>query len=577
MTAVITLTLAGADTGPFNLYSNVDGYISAFANNITRAQLLAGYATDALPNFTTIVKIKSVGECLNSVEVVVPPQTCYNFLPTDSYYLLDYIIKPTTSYFYGFFDGYVENDIPTLYKNLVKLNLDLTLDTSFDVGVGFDEILYTGCSILEQPDGKIIVTGTFLTYQGVTKNRIVRLNTDASIDATFITGTGFDGFTQSPAIDSNDSVIITGLFSDYNGTPAFRIARLLSNGTIDPTFITGTGFNNTTTDVLVNPDNSMFILGYFDTYNGVAVSPGIIKLMEDGSVDPSFNAGTGIDPYLPNNANYFARIAGETSFYVGGYLTDYNGTTISQIIKLNIDGTVDTSFNSGTGFDGINLYSMNVIWGDKLLIEGDFLNYNGTPSNYSIILNSDGTVYYTFDLVYRGPVVIGNNLFAAEDNDCLKLLHTFVPDVTPPTIINGGALYQANPVDPCDPLMYPYTVEIPFPTPYSFGLMFSPYKIWSDIEYIEVMSVTLVAGLEIKYNGITVTPGDLLYPISADVWVNTMETIRSTFDCDLISEVWTVRIKLYDSPISNVANYTIYFNQQSCPDCLTTTSTTTTI
>jgi hypothetical protein len=41
----ITLVVAGSDTGPFNLYSNADGYLSAFASNVTRAQLLAGYIT----------------------------------------------------------------------------------------------------------------------------------------------------------------------------------------------------------------------------------------------------------------------------------------------------------------------------------------------------------------------------------------------------------------------------------------------------------------------------------------------------------------------------------------------------
>jgi len=171
----------------------------------------------------------------------------------------------------------------------------------------------------------------------------------------------------------------------------------------------------------------MFILGYFDTYNGTSVSPGIVKLLPNGNIDPSFSAGTGIDPYVPNNANYFARIVGETSFYIGGFLTAYNGISVSQIIKLNIDGTVDTSFDSGTGFDGVNLYSLAVIWGDKLIIEGDFLNYNGTPSNYAIILNADGSVYYTFDSVYMSPIVIGNNLFASIEEDCLELLHTFIP------------------------------------------------------------------------------------------------------------------------------------------------------
>jgi hypothetical protein len=57
----ITLVVAGSDTGPFNLYSNADGYLSAFASNVTRAQLLAGYITNDLPAGTTLVKVKSLG------------------------------------------------------------------------------------------------------------------------------------------------------------------------------------------------------------------------------------------------------------------------------------------------------------------------------------------------------------------------------------------------------------------------------------------------------------------------------------------------------------------------------------
>lgn len=518
MTGIITLNIAGADTGPFNLYSNINGYISAFAVNITKSQLLAGYATDAIPNLTTIIRVMSNGNCTNYIDIVVPPQECYNFLPTDSYYLLDTISKPSYGYAYGSFNGYVENGIITSYKNLIKLNIDLTIDTSFDVGIGFDEILYTGSSILEQPDGKIIVTGTFLTYQGITKNRIVRLNTDASIDSTFITGTGFDDFTQSPGIDSNGSIIVTGIFSSYNGTSSPRIARLLSNGTLDPSFIIGTGFNNTTTDVLVNSDDSMFVLGYFDSYNGTSVSPGIIKLLSNGSIDSSFDAGTGIDPYVPNNANYFARIAGETSFYVGGYLTDYNGTTISQIIKLNMDGTVDTSFNSGTGFDGTQLYSLIIIWGDKLLIEGDFLNYNGTPSNYAIILNADGSVYYTFDLVYVSPIVIGNNLFAAEYDDCLQLLHTFVPQSCD---IEGTGVIISTP-----------TTTTTTTAPLCYSYRSAPYDGVFNLSYIDCNGVTQVI-VDTCYSVIC------HYDVCARSIISSSETMSILGTCELTTTTTT--------------------------------------
>ena len=75
MTLFITLSLAQADTGPFNLFSNADGYISAIALNVTKAELLFGYAIPSAPAGTTIVRVKSIGTCRNSIDVVVGATT----------------------------------------------------------------------------------------------------------------------------------------------------------------------------------------------------------------------------------------------------------------------------------------------------------------------------------------------------------------------------------------------------------------------------------------------------------------------------------------------------------------------
>lgn len=71
MTAIITLTTAGADTGPYNLFSDVDGYYSAFATNVSQAELLAGYYTEAIPDGTFKVRIMSIGTCTNYINVDV--------------------------------------------------------------------------------------------------------------------------------------------------------------------------------------------------------------------------------------------------------------------------------------------------------------------------------------------------------------------------------------------------------------------------------------------------------------------------------------------------------------------------
>jgi len=76
MTVLITLTAAGTDTGPFSLFSNTDGYTLPFATGISKATLLGGYSSTAVPDGTTTIRIKSAGVCVNSIDVgVVVPTT----------------------------------------------------------------------------------------------------------------------------------------------------------------------------------------------------------------------------------------------------------------------------------------------------------------------------------------------------------------------------------------------------------------------------------------------------------------------------------------------------------------------
>jgi hypothetical protein len=76
MTVLITLTTAGSDSGPFDLYSNLDGFVSAFESGVSKASLEAGYASALVPDYTTAVRIKSNGElCTNYVDVFLENTT----------------------------------------------------------------------------------------------------------------------------------------------------------------------------------------------------------------------------------------------------------------------------------------------------------------------------------------------------------------------------------------------------------------------------------------------------------------------------------------------------------------------
>lgn len=67
MTALITLTLAGTDVGPFDLYSDTDGYITPFETGVSRSALVAGYTSTLVPDGSTQVLAQSTGVCIRDL------------------------------------------------------------------------------------------------------------------------------------------------------------------------------------------------------------------------------------------------------------------------------------------------------------------------------------------------------------------------------------------------------------------------------------------------------------------------------------------------------------------------------
>lgn len=75
MTVYIIFNVAGSDTGPFNLYSDVDGYSSPFESSVTKADLLAGYISTSVPLGTTVIRAVSFGTCTNYLDMPIQSTT----------------------------------------------------------------------------------------------------------------------------------------------------------------------------------------------------------------------------------------------------------------------------------------------------------------------------------------------------------------------------------------------------------------------------------------------------------------------------------------------------------------------
>ena len=91
MTVLITLTTAGSDSGPFNLYSDVDGFTSAFEVGVAKIDLLAGYSSSLVPDPTTIIRVMSVNPlCTNYIDLELYPVTTTTTTTLPLEFLLSY-------------------------------------------------------------------------------------------------------------------------------------------------------------------------------------------------------------------------------------------------------------------------------------------------------------------------------------------------------------------------------------------------------------------------------------------------------------------------------------------------------
>ncbi len=289
-------------------------------------------------------------------------------------------------------------------NRIARLNTNMTFDSTFAVGTGANGSV--GATAI-QSDGKVIIAGSFTTYNGVARNGIARLNTNGSLDTTFTVGTGiFDAISAgigALALQSDGKILIAGNFTSYNGTTKVNIARLNANGTIDTTFNSSftTSSGNMVHCIAIQADGKILIGGSFVTYGSTSSSK-IVRLNSNGSIDLTFNVGTGFTTTFGNTTLYAMKLQSDGKVLVGGYLFTFNGTNINHLIRINTNGTIDTTFikdyTIGTLAGDQDVMSIDIQNDNKIFIGGSF-----HISNFPIIrwriarLNTNGSLDLTFD------------------------------------------------------------------------------------------------------------------------------------------------------------------------------------
>ncbi len=293
-------------------------------------------------------------------------------------------------------------------NRIARLNADGTLDTSFDPGIGPN---YYVNFLLKQPDNKILIGGHFTSYNSTSRNHIARLNADGTLDTSFDPGVGTNGPIYNMIVQPDNKIIVSGSFTSYDGITRNRIARLHSNGSLDTGFNPGTGANDEIKALVVQPNGKVLIGGSFTSFNSTGRNR-VARLNANGSLDTSFDPGSGF------NAEIKALILGpDGKVIVGGSFTSFNGTGRNRIARLNANGSLDTSFDPGSGTNGF-INTLVIQTNGKIIIAGNFGIYNGMARSKIARLGPNGSPDASF-YTDQGPNSDVNTLALQPDGKIL--------------------------------------------------------------------------------------------------------------------------------------------------------------
>lgn len=339
----------------------------------------------------------------------------------------------------------------------IDTRLSVTNDTTFNIadsnslgpGVDFGNFISDG---LVQKDGKIIILSAASIIYRENNNKVFRINADGSFDSAFKIGipgvldNPFNYGISSGVIQSDGKIVFAGSFGSYNGTTAYGIIRVNSDGTVDNTLQSGFGFDAAPSKVITQKDNKLIISGTFTTYNGTPATDGLIRLNTDGSVDTSFHYVHHLINITPRYYNVWQSIylLPNGKILLAASKTVYKKDSLpGKIIRLNSDGTDDAAFNSiedwTNSFVDLAVDSdTNIIswWGENVNPQGfSFVAYLKKYSSAGILDKSFDTtfkfdpngrfalnhsIYFTNNKIIvlgnLGTDYIGNTVFVFDSN-----------------------------------------------------------------------------------------------------------------------------------------------------------------
>lgn len=405
------------------------------------------------------------------------PVRLYNFNST--YYTLDPGVKATVGgqsqavaydqqdrlYAAGIFTFIGTTSI----KQIARLNLDGSVDQTFTSPVENNVVSLPFLAIRDS--GKILLMGSNslnsgLSYSGGLRTKILQINTDGSVDNTFqnIMLTGPSKRITGASL-YNDKILTRSSTFDSTSTTT-KLIRYNGDGTPDASFQLniGTAQNASNTPFLngglMQSSEGIFIGGMtgFTSFNGTSVN-NFVKLNLDGTIDTAFmaNSGAGFFSSTTPSPLAFATTTGGKIIAAGAF-TGYNTSTSTGVVQLNSNGTIDSAFaaNVGNNLAGQTVNSIIVQPDGKILLGGNMTTFGTTSTGALIRLNTDGTLDRAFQSnlgfgVTDAAQTVGIRDMARRSDGAIAIAGTNLNSVNGETIQSLAVILTSTPEAPSIP------------------------------------------------------------------------------------------------------------------------------
>jgi uncharacterized delta-60 repeat protein len=262
-------------------------------------------------------------------------------------------------------------------------------------------------AILVQADGSIVIGGSFSGFNGQQLGSLLRFTSNGALDPTFaynapVTNATVRGSVTAIVQQPDGRLVVAGNFQPSSGATFERLVRLMPDGSMDGTFQPGTGPNNLVRSIALEPNGNLLIGGGFTQVDGTSRNR-LARLTPTGALDASYG-----DPAGANAPVNTVALLPNGQAVIGGVFTQYSAANFAGLVRLTAGtGILDNTFAPVIEARGTITKAVPLPNG-QTLVSGNFAQFNGAAApgalNSVRRINANGTLDANFASVATGSL-----------------------------------------------------------------------------------------------------------------------------------------------------------------------------